>query len=185
MKRIDPRVLALSFFVLAIILRFLPHPPGFAPVAAMALFAGCYISGVAGIILAVGAMVFSDAIGHMLNVPGIYFYDSLTMVTVYLAFAASALVGRGLRGRVSHLSVPVASLAASAVFFLSTNFASWLDPMMEYPQTLSGLVSCYVRAIPFYRNAILGDLFYSALMFGGYALLLSRSQVPSVVRSQA
>jgi hypothetical protein len=37
--------------------------------------------------------------------------------------------------------------------------------------TLSGLTECYVAALPFCRNEILGDLCYALLLFGGFALL--------------
>ena len=40
-----------------------------------------------------------------------------------------------------------------------------------YPLTLAGLGACYVAAIPFFQNTVAGDLFYSALLFGGFALL--------------
>jgi hypothetical protein len=39
-----------------------------------------------------------------------------------------------------------------------------------YPLTAGGLVACYVAAIPFFQNTLAGDLFYSGLLFGGFAL---------------
>ncbi len=168
MNKVDTRLLAMGFFFLAIVLRFLPHPPNFAPVAAMSLFAGCYLSGGAGIILALGAMAISDFIGHSLGIAGMHFYSSATMLTVYFAIALTALVGRALRGRTRW--VPLAAVTGTAIFFLLTNFACWLDPMMGYPRTLAGLGQCYWAAIPFARNSLLGDLFYSAILFGGYAV---------------
>jgi hypothetical protein len=46
-----------------------------------------------------------------------------------------------------------------------------------YPRTLSGLTACYVAAIPFFRNSIVGDLLYSAALFGGFALAQRRFAV--------
>jgi hypothetical protein len=40
-----------------------------------------------------------------------------------------------------------------------------------YPKTLPGLVAAYVAAIPFFRNTVTGDLFYTAVLFGGFSLL--------------
>jgi hypothetical protein len=37
-----------------------------------------------------------------------------------------------------------------------------------YPKTIEGLLACYVAAIPFFQNAVLGDVFYTALMFMGF-----------------
>jgi len=55
------------------------------------------------------------------------------------------------------------------LFFVLTNFGVWALGAL-YPKTLTGLTECYVVAIPFFRNALLSDLFYSALLFGGLAL---------------
>ncbi len=186
MKKIDTRLIALAFFFVAILVRFLPHPHNFTPVAAMALFAGCYLSGGVGIVLAIGAMAISDFVGHQLGLGGIQFYSTGTMLTVYCALALTGLVGRVLRNRVSRVSVPVASVAGTAIFFLLTNFACWLDPMMGYAQTASGLATCYWRAIPFSLNSLLGDLFFSSAMFGGYAYMLraQSAQAPSSVSTK-
>ncbi|MCA9132688.1 MAG: hypothetical protein KDA45_06025 [Planctomycetales bacterium] len=169
----DIRWLALAFFLVAILLRFLPHWHNVTPMAALALFAGCYLSGRVGLILAFGAMAFSDMLGHWLQIPGMGFYNQTTMLTVYLALGLTAMIGTCLRGRVNPLTVPLASLAGTLVFFLTTNFACWFDPMLGYAQTPSGLAQCYVNALPFARNTLLGDLGYSAFVFGAYALLLA------------
>jgi hypothetical protein len=61
-----------------------------------------------------------------------------------------------------------ACLAASTIFYLTTNFAVWAGSGM-YAKTLAGLVSCYVAALPFFGPTVAGDLFYSAVLFGGFA----------------
>jgi hypothetical protein len=167
------RLVALAFFLLAITLRILPLWYNVAPMAALALFAGCYLSGRVGLVLAFGAMAASDCLGHWLEIPSMGFYSRSTMLTVYLALGLTAGIGTMLRGRVNALSVPLASLAGTAVFFLATNFACWLDPMMGYAPDLSGLANCYVQALPFARNTLVGDLFYSAVLFGVYNLLVA------------
>lgn len=168
----DVRLVALAFFLVAITLRFVPHFPNMAPVAALALFAGCYLSGGVGLVLAFGAMAASDLIGHWFDVPGMGFYDRTTMLTVYLALGLTASVGTLLRGRVNVATVPVASVAGTLIFFITTNFACWLDPLMGYAPTFEGFSSCYINAIPFARNTLLGDLFYSSALFGLYSLVV-------------
>jgi hypothetical protein len=56
------------------------------------------------------------------------------------------------------------------LFFVVTNFGTWLLSGM-YPMTASGLTACFVAAIPFFQNTVAGDLFYSGVLFGGFALL--------------
>ncbi len=61
-------------------------------------------------------------------------------------------------------------MMASVLFFIITNFGAWLVGNL-YPKTLAGLVSCYVAAIPFFRNTLLGDAVYTLVLFGGFALV--------------
>ena len=63
-----------------------------------------------------------------------------------------------------------ASLAGSVTFFALTNFGMWLFSGF-YPLTPAGLAACYVAAIPFFQNTVVGDLFYAGVLFGGFALL--------------
>jgi hypothetical protein len=39
-----------------------------------------------------------------------------------------------------------------------------------YPKTVSGLLTCYVAGLPFFRSAVVGDLLFTAAMFGLPAL---------------
>jgi hypothetical protein len=70
----------------------------------------------------------------------------------------------------SLLRVGGAAAASSALFYAVTNFGVWLT-LGTYPHSVAGFLACYVAAIPYFRNTLAGDLFYSALLFGGFALL--------------
>jgi hypothetical protein len=63
------------------------------------------------------------------------------------------------------------SLASSVLFFLVTNFGSWLWFNM-YEHSMSGLIQCYAMAIPFFRYTLCGDLFFAVVLFSGYAVAL-------------
>ena len=108
------------------------------------------------------------------------FYDGFQWITsfwLYLAFGLVIGVGHLLlRTSVSPARVIASSLLASAVFFGVSNLFTWLGSPM-YPQTLTGLLSGYVAAIPFFGNTLLGDLLYSGVLFGGYAWMSSRQIV--------
>ena len=59
------------------------------------------------------------------------------------------------------------------LFFVVTNFGAWLsDPL--YPKSMAGLVACYAAGVPFFQWTVLGTLFYSALLFGGFELMRQR-----------
>ena len=73
------------------------------------------------------------------------------------------------------------SLGASVLFFLTTNFGSWLWFNM-YEHSLAGLIQCYAMAIPFFRYTLCGDLFFAVTLFGGYALA-AQSRLAAQARS--
>ena len=155
------RLLAvLSAILLAAALRLVPHPPNFTPVAAMALFGGAYLGRRALAFAApLGALLLSDLV--------LGFYPELAFV--YLSTALTVVIGWALAKRRTVVGVGLAALVGAILFFVVTNFGVWLV-MDYYPKTLAGLAACYVAAIPFFQNTLAGDLVFSALLFGGFAL---------------
>ncbi|MDH3315122.1 MAG: hypothetical protein OER43_05075 [Gammaproteobacteria bacterium] len=151
----------------AALLRIFPHPPNFAPVAAMALFAGAQLDNKKlAFLIPLVAMLLSDIV--------IGFHDGL--VLVYVCMCIAVAIGMQLRGRIGSLTVTGGALASSLIFFVVTNFGVWLSSGM-YPLSLAGLVACYVAAIPFFHYTIAGDLFYAGVLFGGFALI--QTKLPS------
>ena len=64
---------------------------------------------------------------------------------------------------------------------LVANLLFWISLMLffqtgMYEMTLLGLTKCYVLAIPFFRNTLIGDLFYTVMMFGGYEVMVRTSK---------
>ncbi len=57
-----------------------------------------------------------------------------------------------------------ASLLAFVLFFLVSNFVVWTAWGM-YPKTWRGLGTCYIAALPFFRNCIVFELVFSLLIF--------------------
>ena len=37
-----------------------------------------------------------------------------------------------------------------------------------YPHNGAGLMTCYVAGLPFLSNTVLGDLFFTSVLFGAY-----------------
>lgn len=166
---------ALALIVLAALTRLglnlLPYPPhNFSPITAMGLFGAAYFSRQA-LTLAVPfiALFVSDLVLN--NVIYKQYFPEFTLITswwIYAAFGAVMLLGwLLLRKRVTPVRVISASLTASAIFFLVTNFSVWLESGM-YPKTYTGLLACYTAGLPFLKNTVFGDLFFSAVMFGAY-----------------
>jgi len=168
MTAIQPRLIAiLAAILVAAALRLVPHWPNFTPIGAMAVFGGAYFGKRALAFAApLGALLVSDAI--------LGFHSGMPFV--YGSVALIVLLGWAIANRITPLSVAAAAVASSVLFFAVTNFGTWLASGM-YPQTLAGLAACYVAALPFFQNTLAGDLAFSALLFGGFALLEQRLPV--------
>lgn len=173
-----PLVLA-ALIIVAALTRVLPHPPNFSPIAAIALFGGAYFaSRTWALLVPLVALLISDLVLASIH-GGIYgsWFSGSGIWVVYGCIALTAAVGFGLRGRVNGSRVLGYSLAATALFYLATNFAAWLGNPM-YPQTSAGLAASYIAGIPFLQWSALGTLTYAAALFGGFELL--RRQLPSL-----
>ncbi len=159
---------------LAVASRFLPHEYNFTPVGAIALFAGAYISNKKfAFLLPLIILFISDVLLEIFHGTGFY----RDMIFVYGSFALVVSLGFLLRGREQRQTIMVASLVSSLVFFMITNFGTWLMYDL-YPKTLSGLGTAYLAGIPFLKGTLLGDLFYNLLLFGSFALI--RWRYPSL-----
>jgi len=154
-------LLVVGMIFVAAMFRVLPHPPNFTPIAAIALFGGAVLSdkrwamGVPVLI-----MFFSDwVIG----------FHSLAPL-IYSSFVVMVFMGRFLGERRRVLPVGLVAVGASIFFFVVSNLGVWAFGGL-YPHSVDGLVACYVAALPFFHNTLLGTLFYSVVLFGGLWLL--------------
>lgn len=167
---LNARFFTLAGIVLAAaVMRLIPHPWNFTPLAAMALFGGAYFHNKKlAFAIPLMALYLSDF------VLGFFIYDiggfHATMPFIYGSFAITVCLGLWIRRHRSPLRIGVAALSSSVLFFVITNFGVWLVGGL-YPTTMEGLVACYIAAIPFFRNMLLGDIVYAALLFGGFELV--------------
>jgi hypothetical protein len=162
--------------VLAALTRLLPHPPNFAPITAMAVFAAARLgSRKAALAVPLLALLVSDLAREVLYRYGLAEQWGLYkgMWAVYGTTALIALLGRLARNSRSAAAATGTTLAGSCLFFVLTNFAVWAGGSL-YPHTAEGLAACYAAAVPFFRNAVAGDLFYAAVLFGSWALAEAR-----------
>lgn len=172
--KISPRLLILTGLIIAAaIVRLLPHPPNFAPIAAMALFGGAYFNKKAlAFIIPLSALFLTDLFLGFHN----------TMWAVYLGFILIVGLGIIMLKKKSVLTVILASFSASVLFFVITNLAFWATDTL-YPITLTGLAACFTAAIPFFHNTLIGDLFFTGVMFGMFEL--AKSKYPELVKVKA
>lgn len=147
-------------FALAIF-RLIPHLPNVSPIAAMALFGGVYFMDKRlAFVVPFAALFCSDLLLGLHS----------SMIFVYAGFALTVAIGFVLRKRVTFTNTVFAMVGSSVLFFLLTNFGAWLTSAL-YAKTAGGLMQAYVAGIPFFQNSLLGNLVYTAVIFGGYHLL--------------
>ncbi len=143
------------FALLAVVLRLLPHAPNFAPMGALALWAG--MSGdKRKVWIPLLAVFFSDL--FLGGYPGfVWVYAS------YFCIFFSGYLTKQTSGLARYLGAPI---AGASIFYLVSNFGVWAGGSM-YPATPGGLAQCYVAALPFFRNTLASD----ALYFNAFILL--------------
>lgn len=166
--------IALSIF--SILARLIPHLPNFAPVGALALMAGVYGPKRWGVIFPISVMLISDYF--------IGFYDLRLAGVVYGSFVLMYLLGRMMKNAASFSNTLLVSLGGSVIFYLATNFAVWLFSGWYSPEP-GGLLYSYLLALPFFKNTLMGNLFYATAFYGVYALALKNYPVGGYLRPPA
>jgi len=183
-SNLTPRFLVLAGIILiAAFTRLIPHPPNFTAIGAIALFGGAYFNKkYLAFAIPLTAMFLSDIIIGFH--PGMY--------SVYLSFILIVMIGMTLRDkkkirkdsvlprRVGNIFL--ASVSASVLFFIITNFTQWLSYPL-YSKDITGLIACYVAAIPFFHHTLLGDLFFAGVLFGAFELV--KVKFPELVKVKA
>lgn len=168
MKKFLP---AFILITLGIAARFLPHPANFAPIGAIAIFSGIYLPKKWALVLPLAALFFSDLF--------IGFYAWPIMLSVYASFIIMAVIGLAVRKYKNIGTILGGTILGSVIFYLVTNGAVWAFGSL-YPHTAAGLAQSYYMAIPFFKNSLLGDLFYTGALVGAYeaglALLYRRKE---------
>ena len=145
-----------GLFIVASLLRFLPHPPNMTPIIAISVLSvACFENRYLQFGFPLLIMVVTDAvIGFHALVP-----------VVYLGVLLSGLSGYVLKRKLTFSGLFGSGLLASIVFFCVTNFGVWALGAM-YPKTLMGLSTCFVMAIPFFHNTLIATVGVMLVIYG-------------------
>lgn len=170
----------LGMIALAVLSRILPHPHNFTPIGAVALFGTAYFTRRWVAILAPLIILWLSDLFINNAIYSQYYegFQWLGSLWVYGAFALISLMGMAALRRVTATRVGGSALAASVLFFIVTNFGVWASGGM-YPKTTEGLMACFAAGIPFFGNTLMGDLFYSVVLFGAFEWAQARKLIPA------
>lgn len=163
-------------FVLILILvaafsRIIPHPHNFTPVGGIAVF-GSYFLGrkIWAFLVPLFSMWLSDLFINNIVYPIQFpqYYEGFTLFGSFWVYSSFLLMIPLSWKLLSTFSLPRLALtgfSTAGLFFLITNFGSWLNNPM-YLQNFSGLLTSYAAGLPFFQNTLLGDICYLAILFG-------------------
>lgn len=170
--------MAFVFIIVGFAYRLIPHhPPNFTPVAAMALVGGIYMNRKAlAFMVPFIALFLSDLIlnntinrGFFMEQTGMILWADYMPFT-YGAMMATVALGMILTNRSAGIKILAGGLIASVLFFLVTNFGSWLTWPM-YPKSPAGLLMSYEAAIPFFQLTLIGNLVFVTIFVGSIELV--------------
>ena len=149
-----------GFFLILILVfsRLIPHPPNFTPIIATAILGSYFFDNLTkSIFVILISMLISDFfIGFHSNMFFVYF---AMLLIIILHFSLSI--------KLNYKNLLVYGFIASFIFYLTSNFGVWLMGNM-YAKNLSGLIQCYILAIPFFKNTLISTFIYMYPVFFFY-----------------
>lgn len=152
-------LLSVALISFGVLFRLIPHPVNIAPIGAIALFGGSKLPKRYAVSVIVATMLLSDV---LIGFHGVMAYT-------WGSYLLIALLGGFVLQKTSVIKIGGMALTSSFLFFTISNFGVWLHSGM-YTKTIDGLIQCYIMALPFYQNTLIGDVFFSSLLFGGYTV---------------
>jgi len=164
-------IFPISLILILAFSRLIPHPPNFTPIIAVAIVSGYFFKSInLSLLTLLIAMLISDLfIGFYENV--IFVYVSLLLIT---------FVFHKISSKINFKNLFIYGFAGSLIFFVVSNFGVWIlgSPGVydiAYEKSLSGLIECYILAIPFFGNTFLSTLIFAYPAMFIYKALPTRS----------
>ncbi len=169
--------------------RLLPHTVAFSlfnfsPIGGIALFSAAYFNKkyMAYLLPVVALWASNLLINNLFYAQYFEGFSWFANPEVYFAFLLIVLMGSSLLKKITVARLAIGAVSASLIFFIVTNFYVWLNTAL-YAKSSTGLVACYVAAIPFYWNTLASDLLYTGVLFGMFEY--AKRQYPSLVLEKA
>ena len=156
-------IFPISLILILAFARLIPHPPNFTPIIAVAIVSGYFFKNInLSLLTLLVAMLISDLF--------IGFYEN--MIFVYISLLLITLVFHKINKKINFKNLFIYGFAGSLIFFLVSNFGVWALGSfgvndLPYEKSLTGLIECYILAIPFFGNTFLSTIIfaYPAIFF--------------------
>ena len=127
--------------------RFIPHPPNFTSLLALSFYVPA-ILGIRYLPALVISFVITDLFIGFHGV-SLFTWGSIIFIGFISKYFISNIFSRMLGATIG-----------ACLFFIITNFGVW--SLGFYGYSLEGLITCYIIAIPFFGNSLIGTLIFSS-----------------------
>ena len=134
------QIFPISLILILALARLIPHPPNFTPIIAVAIMSSYFFK---NIYLSFAVLLISMLLGDIF----IGFYPHIFFV--YLSLCLITFIFFQINLKINYKSLFIFSFFGSLIFYLISNFGVWIAGNL-YEKNLSGLMSCYFFAIPFF-----------------------------------
>ena len=151
------QIFPIGLILILALSRLIPHPWNFTPIIAVAMMSGYLFK---NIYLSFSILLISMLIADIF----IGFYENI--IFVYISLLLISFIFYKIGNKINLKNLFVYSFAGSLIFFIVSNFGVWVlgSPGLNdiaYEKSLSGLIQCYVLAIPFFGNTFLSTLIFA------------------------
>ena len=164
-------IFPISLIIILAFARLIPHPPNFTPIIAVAIISGYFFKNFnLSVLILLAAMLISDLF--------IGFYENI--IFVYVSLILITFIFHKISSKINFKNLFIYGFAGSVIFFVVSNFGVWAlgSPGVydiAYDKSLSGLIQCYILAIPFFGNTFLSTLIFAYPAIFIYQSLTSRA----------
>ena len=154
---IKKQILPIGLILILALSRLIPHPLNFTPIIAVAIMSGYFFKNVyLSFSVLIVAMLIADIF--------LGFYEN--MIFVYISLILISFIFYKFSKKINFKNLFFFSFLGSVIFFVISNFGVWVleSPGLNnlpYEKNLSGLIECYILAIPFFHNTFLSTLVFS------------------------
>ncbi len=161
----DIRAFIIISFISILITRLIPHPPNFTSAIAIAFYLPA-LFGVKYFVVALTAFIFSDILIGLHNLV-LFTWGSLLLIGLFSKYL------QGFYYRILGVS------GSCLIFFVISNFGVWFVTEI-YANDLSGLISCYVMALPFLKNTLISSFVISIFIESLVLMKLSKTYIAKI-----
>lgn len=149
-------IIILGIFISLAASRFIPHPPNFTSLIALSFYVPVFLG-----LRFLPALLISFAITDLII--GYHFGTHWTWGSVLLIGLLSQYFTKDFKWRLS------GAFLGACIFFIITNFGVWTSGMYGY--TTTGLLNCFILAIPFFTYSLISTLIFSIIIEVVYRFL--------------